>query len=363
MRTLLLSFILTMIIAGTSCNRKPVKHRVIITTDIQVCCGDPDDIQSLCHVLWYADQLDIKAIIPEKFGRGEQPGGITAAERVLENYRLDYNDPANNFREMGFPEPEYFFNEALQTNRDSAINAIIREANAKDKRPLYILVWGNMNILKDALLKAPEISENIRVLTIGTNLRAPSDGGDGTLPNWNGPGRNRIFGDPRFDEMWWIENDWGYNGMFKELTLPEDGGRPNGGRPYEIMTELSEKAGNLGQHIEEAVSPDRVKWAYYFRVGDTPTVLYLIDPENDPDNPARGSWAGIFEQPFPDSRPNYWTNVTGSSEYKHDDPINTWRHAGKAIEASYQHLLDEREEMYRELLQKVDRLYGKQGPE
>ncbi len=85
----LIYLVLFSTLAFSSCNKKPIKQRVIITTDIQICCGDPDDIQSLCHILWYADKLDIRAIIPEKFGKGSEPGGITAAERVIENYRLD----------------------------------------------------------------------------------------------------------------------------------------------------------------------------------------------------------------------------------------------------------------------------------
>lgn len=356
MKNLLLALSILLIL--TSCNKKPALPRVIVTTDIQVCCGDPDDIQSLCHLLWYADELDIKAIIPEKFGRGEEPGGITAAERVIAAYRDDYNDTTNNFQLLGFPSPDHLLKNILQTDRDSSVQLIIDEALKKDKRPLYILVWGNMNILKDALLAAPEIVENIRVLSIGTNLRAARDGGDGALPNWNGPGRNRIFGDPRFDALWWIENDWGYNGMFDGLIYPDDGGRPIGGRPYEMMRELAKKGGSLGNHLKEVVSLDRVRWAYYFRVGDTPTVLYLLDQDNDQDDPSLGSWSGIFEQPFPESRPNYWTNVTGNSGFDHADPINTWRFSDSANVASFQFLLSEREEIYQSLLDKITRLYG-----
>jgi len=341
-----------------SCSSKKVKPRIIVTTDIQVCCGDPDDIQSLCHLLWYADELDIRAIIPEKFGRSEKPGGITAAESVLASYELDYNDSSNRFIEMGFPDPEYLRNEVLVTDRDSAINRIISEANKKTKDPLYILAWGNMNIVKDALLKAPDIADKTRVLTIGTNLRAPADDGDGTLPNWNGPGRNRIYGDPQFDELWWIENDWGYNGMFSGLEYPEAGGRPVGGRPYEILQELAEKGGHLGKQMMEAVSEDRVKWAYYFRAGDTPTVLYLVDPDNDLDDPGKGSWAGIFRQPFPETRPNYWTNDVGESGFDYADPQESWNLADSAIHESYRYMLEEREEMYSELLKKVEMIYA-----
>jgi hypothetical protein len=341
-----------------SCSKKADLPRVIITSDIQLCCNDPDDIQSLCHLLWYADELDIRGIIPDNFDRGQEPGGITAAEQVLNAYRLDYNDTTTNFKEMGYPAPDHLFTDVLQTERDSAIRFIIDEALKKDKRPLYILVWGSMNILKDALLAAPEIQENIRVLTVGTNLRAPQDGGDGALPNWNGPGRNRIFGDPRFDALWWIENDWGYHGMFKGISYQEEDENPKAGRPYEMMLELAEKGGYLGKHLKDAVAPERTKWAYYFRAGDTPTVLYLIDPDNNLDDPGKGSWAGIFDQPLPDARPHYWTNVTGESGYDHTDPMNTWRFADSAITESFQYMLGEREEMYQSLLDKLKRIYG-----
>ncbi|MFW5759856.1 MAG: hypothetical protein ACOCXH_02615 [Cyclobacteriaceae bacterium] len=45
------------------------------------------------------------------------------------------------------------------------------------------------------------------------------------------------------------------------------------------------------------------EWPQYFRVGDTPSVLYVIDPEHDIDGPTESSWAGKFKQPFPQMRP------------------------------------------------------------
>jgi hypothetical protein len=289
--------------------KKEDKPRVVITTDIQVCCDDPDDVQSLCHVLWYADELDIKAIVPEKFDRGEKPGGITAAERVLEAYQKDYQNPEYRFKEMGFPSPEYFFNEALMTDSVSAVKRIIKEAKKDDSRPLYVLAWGNLKVINGALQADPSITDKIRLLTIGTNVRAKSSGGDGMLVNWNsydrqGIDRKMMWENPEFNKLWWIENDWGYAGMFKGLEY-DSAGNITGGRPYEIMVSLSRHAGNLGQHLRDVVSTDRVKWANYFRVGDTPTVLYLIDPDNKPDNPSHGSWAGKFIRPFPETRPNY----------------------------------------------------------
>ena len=36
--------------------------RVLIFTDINIDSGDPDDRQSLIHLLWYANELEIKGL-------------------------------------------------------------------------------------------------------------------------------------------------------------------------------------------------------------------------------------------------------------------------------------------------------------
>ena len=50
------------------------------------------------------------------------------------------------------------------------------------------------------------------------------------------------------------------------------------------------KYGDLGEHIKDVVKNE--SWAQYFRVGDTPSVLYVIDQTHDLDNPTQSSWAG-----------------------------------------------------------------------
>lgn len=337
------------------------KPRVIVTTDIQVCCGDPDDIQSLCHLLWYADELDIRAIIPEKFGMGQKPGGITAARRVLDKYEMDYQNPGYHFKDLGFPEPGYFINEALITDSVDAVNKIVQEAKIKGAGPLYVLAWGNLKIINGALQTDPSIASSIRLLTIGTNVRAKSHGGDGTLVNWNsydrqGVDRKMMVENPAFDHMWWIENDWGYAGMFHGLEK-DTTGKITGGAPHEMMMFLAENAGELGAHLQDVVSLERVKWARYFRVGDTPTVLYLIDPGNNFDDPGHGSWAGRFMRPFPEKRPNYWTNESGSLGWNYSNPSRTWHLADTVEVISYQYMLEQRGKMYKELEKKIEKLY------
>ena len=57
-------------------------------------------------------------------------------------------------------------------DKHDAISRIIEKAKKVDGRPLYILVWGGMGTLMNALYAAPEIAGKIRVLTIATNLMA-----------------------------------------------------------------------------------------------------------------------------------------------------------------------------------------------
>ena len=99
-------------------------------------------------------------------------------------------------------------------------------------------------------------------------------------------------------------------------------------------------------------------WAQYFRVGDTPSVLYLIDPDNNFDDPTLGSWAGKFTKPFPDERPNYYTDYNGLVEWDYSNPCNTWEnHVDMATHAAGT-LERVRPEMYRELLNKLSAIYS-----
>ncbi len=168
-------------------------------------------------------------------------------------------------------------------------------------------------------------------------------GEDCTVPNWNGPGRNEIYNDPRFNAMWWLEMNWTYNGMF------------SGEGPREMFEKLS-RFGAMGRQIQEVVRSH--SWARYFRVGDTPSVLYLLDPSHDPDNPEKSSWAGKFIKPFPQERPHYYTDDNGPVEWDYADPCNTWEN----LEAMYAYnkstLENERPGMYRALLEKLDRIYS-----
>ncbi|NKB65858.1 MAG: DUF1593 domain-containing protein [Candidatus Latescibacteria bacterium] len=312
--------------------------RLIVTTDINAGAGDPDDRQSLCHLLYYASELDIRAIVPDRFSET----GTIACTIAFDLYEKDYLNPRTKYRDYGYPAPDYFRHQALVADREAAVQRIVDEATGSDPRPLWVLAWGNLEVIGQALRQAPQIKDKVRLITIGTFLRARENGGDGQQNNWNGRGRQYVFDD--HPDLWWLEIDWTYNGMFP------------GVESVQLKEDLAAFGGDLGQHIKDVIGS--VDWADNFRAGDTPTVLYLIDPDHDLDDPTVPSWAGRYMQPFPLERPNYWTDITGGYEWDFADPARTWENASSVYQVRVATLLERRPAMYAALLAKVKDLYG-----
>jgi len=336
----LVSSVLIFSIIFLNCSSKEsgLKPRVIVTTDINNGPGDPDDRQSLCHLLFYANELNIRGIIPDRFSKT----GTEACTIVLDLYEKDFNNPNTKYKEYGYPTVDYFRNYALVSEKESAIQRIINEAKIEGQGPLWILVWGNMGVLNDVLKTTPEIANKIRIITIATFLRAKENGGDGNIKNWNSWGRQEVY--DNFPKLWWLESEWTYNGMFP------------GKEAVDLKETLAKNAGELGKHIKDVIGT--VEWADNFRAGDTPTVLYMIDPNHDLNDPTQASWAGKYNKPFPEERPYFWTGITGKHEWDAENPVNTWENASKIYELRVNTLLNRRPDMYDALINKVFDLYN-----
>lgn len=128
-----------------------------------------------------------------------------------------------------------------------------------------------------------------------------------------------------------------------------------GDEPQEMFHKLS-AYGALGQHMIDVTEDE--PWARYFRVGDTPSVLYVIDPRRNLDDPTQSSWAGQFSRPLPDERPNYFTDRSGPVEWNYADPCATWHNHEAMFDYAKGTLEKERPAMYGGLLRKLDRVYG-----
>lgn len=99
MRSFILKALL-LIIALASC-QKEYRPRVFVFTDINIDAGDPDDRQSLIHLLWYADELDIAGIVPDRW----YAGGLEACHLAVDAYKIDYQ--SYNWFDKSFPEPDH----------------------------------------------------------------------------------------------------------------------------------------------------------------------------------------------------------------------------------------------------------------
>ncbi len=336
----LLALTFLCLLVRPSCLSADPKPKVIVITDINIGKGDPDDRQSLTHLLWYADQLQIEAIIPDRWDEGR---GKEACDIAIEAYAQDYE--INQWSTKGFADPELIKKRVI-IDKETAIERI-NEIITNSAEAVYILIWGNMLTLSAYLQKYPESIDQLRVISIGTGLKyGPRDevpGEDCNVPNWNGAGRNQIFNDTRFNQLWWIEMNWTYNGMFM------------GEGPKQMFKELS-RFGAMGRNIVEVT--EGYSWAKYFRVGDTPSVLYLIDKKHDLEDPTEASWSGKFKQAFPKLRPNYFTDDNGNIEWDYESPCKTWSNLEAMYAYNKQTLFDRKEEMYRALLDKLKYLYN-----
>lgn len=277
------------------------KARVIVSTDIGG--SDPDDYQSMVHYLLYADRFDTEGLI-------SSPPGAGRKEHILETiaaYEKDYAFLVSHA--SGFPAPDAlraFSKQGAEvpSGADGYGEAtegsewIISRADVADARPLWILVWGSITDVAQAVHDAPRIKEKIRVYFIGS---------------WNTSqdrnARNYLF--EHHADLWLVENNTTFRGMYV-------GGDQNGDL-------------DNARFVEEHIRHHGALGDFFFgkkadiKMGDTPSVLYLLS--GDPDEPVTPHWGGQFRAT--DHGPHYWTDLSDASycegRYEGAKTVNVWR--------------------------------------
>lgn len=245
------------------------RYRILISTDIGG--SDPDDFQSMIHFLMYADLFDIEGIISSPWGEGRKKHIL----QVIDRYEIDY--PKLKSHSEQFPTPDFLRSISKQgaidiapiqghrTSTDGS-NLTIECAKREDPRPLYILAWGLLEDVAQALHDAPEIQSKIRVIWIG-----------GPNKKW---GTNAFdYIERNFPDLWMIENNSTYRGFF-------NGGDQSGDLGNQSFFEHHIKGhGALGDYFGQFRGGD-------IKMGDTPTLTYLV--YGDADDPTGDSWGGRF---------------------------------------------------------------------
>ncbi len=245
------------------------QQRILVSTDIGG--TDPDDFQSMIHLLMYADLFRIEGLISSPFGDGRK-------QALLDMIGLYEEDlVALKAHTPEFPDPEYLRSICKQGGVPAAPFAgyntptegsewIINCAKKESDQPLYVLVWGGIEDLAQALHDAPEIEENIRVYWIG-----------GPNKKWSVNAYAYIA--EHHPDLWMIEANATYRGWFLDEESPED---------------LSNEA-FFDNHIRGTGAMGTAFENYYgghIKMGDTPSIAYLMD--GDPDDPLGESWGGSF---------------------------------------------------------------------
>lgn len=257
------------------------KPRMIISTDIGG--SDPDDIESMVHALLYADKIKLEALIstPTKHA-----GRTADIHKVIDKYAQDYANLKT--WSSDYPTPEYLKGIVHQGNISvaptqgwstptEASKAIIKAAHASSE-PLWVVCWGGMTDLAQALHDDPSIASKIKVYS--------SNGWNGTQDPYS---REYIYNN--FKDLWWIESKSTHRGMY----VDDFGVEKNAWKMSDAIDH-----GALGDYFY-AVRPWGIK------MGDTPSILRLLDSSSANDfDPSAASWGGAFVKTG--HGPNFWTD-------------------------------------------------------
>lgn len=247
------------------------KPRVLISSDIGG--TDPDDFQSMIHLFMYADQVRIEGLVSSPFGKGR----VTDLLDIIDLYEEDFQQLREHSE--GFPDP----NSLRSICKQGAIQAatykgfgtategsdwIIKCARQDSDQPLWILVWGGIEDLAQALHDAPEIKEKIQVYWIG-----------GPNKKWSVNAYSYIA--ENHPDLWMIEANATYRGWFMDSDSPEN---------------ITNKA-YYNNFIQDRGAMGKAFKNYYkgiIKMGDTPSLAYVMN--GNPEDPGSESWGGNFAQ-------------------------------------------------------------------
>src|SRR6476620_9132484 len=154
------------------------------------------------------------------------------------------------------------------TRSSEASNWIIKCAMKKSAQPLWILVWGGLEDLAQALHDAPQIQKKIRVYWIGG-------------PNKKWSANSYAYIAEHFPALWFIEVNSSYYGFFSTNNIIDSV------KTTEYYDKYIRAAGNLGKDFKNYYNGE-------VKMGDTPSLLYMMDGNTN--DPAKESWGGSFRK-------------------------------------------------------------------
>jgi Protein of unknown function (DUF1593) len=265
------------------------RPRVLISTDVGG--TDPDDFQSLVHLLVYADCFDLEGLVSSPYG----PGRKEHILQVIDCYAHDYTNLKTY--SASYPSPDALRvitkQGALQTSGPSGFGTstegsdwIVRVARRDEERPLHVLVWGGIDDLAQALHDAPEILPKLRVYFIG-----------GPNKMWSVNAYDYI--EDNHPTLWIIEANATYRGWFVGGNQTGDWGNKS------FVDRHVAGHGALSDFFAKQLNGT-------LKMGDSPSVGWLL--RGTPADPSQPSWGGQFVRVW-DGRKTIFRRLTAASDH------------------------------------------------
>jgi hypothetical protein len=320
-RLLLLGLVLLLSALPAHAAPAAPRHRVIVSTDIGG--TDFDDFQSLVHLLVCADAIDLEGMIASPWGAARNRKENIL--KIIDRYAVDYP----NLRTWSdrYPTPDALRALSKQGGTDSAdlrgwgertegSDWIISCAHRDDPRPLWLLVWGGIDDLAQAVHDDPSIKAKLHVYWIG-----------GPNKKWSTTAYDYLARE--HPDLWIIENNSTYRGWFV-------GGNQAGDLDNAAFVSAHIKGrGALGDYF--AIIAPQVK------MGDSPSLTYLFGAT--PENPAYDSWGGRFVRAWDRPRRTFDRAPTAADEVEIFSLIElVYRPAGSAPAGATATLVVDRQE-------------------
>ena len=309
---------------ATACNAySQQKPRVVILTDIGRPDLEPDDTESLVHLLCYADMLEIEGIITSTGWNCDPYPTESAAYRdsVVEAYATDVHQlmkrseqrtfaslsKENGKQKMGYwPSAEYIRSRCKMGSRRAGIGVIgrdndsegseliIRLADEKDERPIWVCAWGGANTLAQAIWKVQQTRtpEQLKAFLHKLRLYTITD-------------QDMVWA--MRENLAYSSHQWMRREFAHDLKFVWDEGA------WQLQCELgkqhwSEIQQNIQGHATLGKQYPDYKWGVE---GDTPSFLNVIpNGLSNPEEPMQAGWGGYHTWALTKDSVTYaWTSV------------------------------------------------------
>ncbi|SDL32923.1 nucleoside hydrolase-like domain-containing protein [Kriegella aquimaris] len=317
--------------------QKDKRPRLLVLTDIG---GDPDDEQSIRHLLVYSNEFRIEGLIATSDNIPRKGYKHRIRTDLLVKAIKDYGEVRENLllHNLNYPTAESLLKvvhggqvnrgvENLKIGKETSGSKHIIKTVDASKELLYITIWGGAHDLAQALLDIKSTRSPRKVETFVKKLRvfAISD-----QDGWNslskmGTGQ---WIRQNFPEIWYVEPgplsmnslDASFRGMYQndsrgsKETLPLVAAGIENLNSDKWIKENINNWGPLGKGYPNDVhqNPPTTRNLLGVKEGDTPSWFFVYQNGlNNPKFPEWGGWGGRYaaagESYYIDAEDNHWS--------------------------------------------------------